>query len=202
MVDVGCGLGRLTIPLAAAGHVVTGIEPNAAFLARAQTKDGAGRVTWIHGTISDLPTGAFDSAVMTGHVVQAFVDDDEWADALADLKRSLVPGGTLAFDSIDPKSGAWERWDGGWSGKFANGGRFASMAHVTTVDGEVVTFKVGTVLPGGELRHGLSDYRFRSEQRLRASVEQAGFSIDAMFGGWHQEPVGQGVGEIVVVATA
>lgn len=202
VVDVGCGLGRLTIGMAAVGHVVTGIEPNAAFLGRARTKDGAVRVTWIGGTSSDLPSGAFDCAVMTGHVAQAFVDDDEWADALVDLKRVLAPGGTLAFDSVDPAARGWERWDGGWSDKFANGGRFASMAHVTAIDGEIVTFEVGTVLPGGELRHGVSDYRFRSEQRLRESVERAGFVIEAVFGGWHEEPVGQGVGEIVVVATA
>ncbi len=201
VVDVGCGLGRLSIGMAAAGHDVTGIEPNAAFLARAETKEGAERVMWMHGTSSDLPTGAFDCAVMTGHVAQAFVDDDEWADALADLKRSLVPGGTVAFDSIDPVARGWERWDGGWSDKFPSGGRFASMAHVTAVNGEIVTFEVGTVLPGGELRHGVSDYRFRSEQRLRASVERAGFRIEAMFGGWHEDPVGQGNGEIVVVAT-
>lgn len=202
VVDVGCGLGRLTVGVASEGHQAVGIEPNAAFVARAQTKEGASRVTWIHGTSADLGDGEFDCAVMAGHVAQAFVDDDEWAGVLADLKRTLVPGGTLAFDSVDPVAKGWERWDGGWSGKFASGGRFASMAHVIAVVGEIVTFEVGTVLPGGELRHGVSDYRFRSEQLLRESVERAGFQIEAVFGGWHEQPVGRGDGEIILVATA
>src|SRR5687767_3310871 len=58
VVDVGCGTGRLTIGIAAADHDVTGVEPNAAFLARARTKPGADRVTWIHGTARDLPEAA------------------------------------------------------------------------------------------------------------------------------------------------
>ena len=200
--DVGFGVGWLAIGLAAAGHEVTGVEPNAAFLDRARTKDGADRVTWVRGTAGDLAEGAFDVAMMTGHVAQAFVDDDEWADVLTDLERALVPGGTLAFDSVDPAAKGWERWDGGWSGTFADGRRFASMAQVKAVVDDVVTFEVGTVLPGGELRYGVSDYRFRSEHLLRESVARAGFHIEATFGGWRREPVGQGDGEIVVVARA
>ena len=189
VLDVGCGLGRLALGLAAAGHDVTGVEPNPSFLARARSKPGAEQVRWIHGTAADAPEAAFDVVVMTGHVAQAFIDDGEWAAALGHLHRALVPGGTLLFDSIDPAGRGWERWEGGWSGTFADGTRFASMAHVTAVAGEVVTFEVGTVLPGGELRYGVSDYRFRSEPRLRASVEAAGFRIDELADG-------------VVVATA
>lgn len=200
--DVGCGTGRLTLGLAAAAHDVTGVEPNVSFLRRAQAKPGADRVTWVHGTASDLGEETYDAVVMTGHVAQAFVDDTEWVAVLADLRRSLVPGGLLTFDSVDPASRGWERWDGGWSGKFDDGRRFATMAWVTAVNGEVVTFEVGTVLPGGELRHGLSEYRFRSEQLLRDSLQRVGFGIEAVYGGWRGEAVGQGDGEIVLVATA
>lgn len=198
--DVGCGTGRFTLALAGAGHDVTGVEPNAAFLARARAKDEAGRVHWIHGTVADLPATSFDTVVLTSHVVQAFVDDDEWAEVLADFARVLRPGGNLAFDSIDPVGDHWRRWEGGWSGTFADGRRFASMSAVVDVRGEVVAFEVGTVLPGGELRYGVSDYRFRPEASLRSTVEAAGFHIEAVYGGWHHEPAGAGVGELVVVA--
>ena len=202
VLDLGCGTGTPTIALAAAGHVVTGVDPNPSFLARARSKPGGETVTWVLGTSSNLPSAAFDTAVLIGHVVQAFVDDEEWIAVLADLRRSLVEGGTLAFDSRDPAVKGWEAWIGGWSGTFADGGRFTSSAEVLAVTGDRVTFEVSTTLPDGARRHGVSDYRFRPVEELRVTVEAAGFRIDDLFGGWHGEPVGRGSGELVVVATA
>ena len=41
-------------------------------------------------------------AVMMGHVAQYFIEDDEWAAALVEIHRSLVPGGWLAFETRNP----------------------------------------------------------------------------------------------------
>lgn len=43
----------------------------------AREKEGADRVTWIHGDVSALPPLHVDAAVMTGNVAQVFPDDDE-----------------------------------------------------------------------------------------------------------------------------
>ena len=77
VLDLGCGTGRLALGLAAAGHTVTGVDPAQASLDAASAKPGAERVTWIEGTSSDLRADAFDAAVMTSHVAQFFVADDE-----------------------------------------------------------------------------------------------------------------------------
>ena len=200
--DLGCGTGTVTMALARAGHAVTGVEPNRSFLDAARRKDEGGAVEWVNGTSSALARATYDLVLLTGHVVLAFVDDDEWLRVLDDLRGALVPGGLLAFDALDPDVRAWERWIGGWSGTFPDGGAFASGAVVTAVEGDVVTFEVDTTLPGGERRRGVSDYRFRSADLLRTSLETAGFAIEELYGGWHGEPVGDGVGEIVVVARA
>jgi len=157
---------------------------------------------WVGGTSADIPWGEFDTAVMMGHVSQAFVDDGEWLAVLDDLKSALASGGTLAFDPRDPDCRGWERWDGGWSGELPGHGPFESRATVTRLAGNVVTFEVDTLLPGGERRHGVSDYRFRSRHELTESVERAGFAIETVHGGWHGEAVGEGYGEIVIVARA
>ncbi len=102
VLDVGCGTGRLALRLASAGHAVTGIDPSPAALAAARTKPGAERVTWIHGTAQSVPEGAFDVAVMTGHVSQFLLGEGEWARALRALRRALVRGGRLAFHAYDP----------------------------------------------------------------------------------------------------
>ena len=200
LADVGCGTGTLTVALALAGHDVTAVEPNRSFLEAARAKPGGERVRWIDGTASDLPDGAFDVVLLSGHVVHAFVDDDEWRAALGELHRALAPGGTLAFDARDPATNGWEAWAGAHEGELS-AGPFSSRADIRTVEGEVVTFEVDTHLPGGERRHGVSRYRFRPEAELRRSLEDAGFGIDELHGGWHGEAPGAGAGELVFVAT-
>ena len=183
VLDLGCGTGRLTVALASAGHSVTGLEPAAAMLAVARTKEGAEKVTWIEGTASAAPSEAFDLALMTSHVAQVFVEDAAWAETLRDLARALVPGSRLAFDSRDAAARAWESWTG-----------------VTSVGNGSVSFTSINELPGGEALAVDSTLRFRTEAELRESLEAAGFAIEAVYGGWNREPVGAGDGELIVIA--
>ena len=50
------------------------------------------------------PAAAFDIGLMTSHVAQFLSADEEWRHPLADLKRGLVPGGRLAFDTRAPRA--------------------------------------------------------------------------------------------------
>jgi hypothetical protein len=43
--------------------------------------------------------------------------------------------------------------------------------------------------------------RFRTEAELRDSLAAAGFTVEAVYGGWSREPVGAGDGELIVVAS-
>jgi 2-polyprenyl-3-methyl-5-hydroxy-6-metoxy-1,4-benzoquinol methylase len=183
LLDLGCGTGRLTLALAAAGHFVTGIDPAAAMLEAARAKEGAENVDWITGTAADAATDAFDLVLMTSHVAQVFVGDDEWRETLRHLARALVPGGGLAFDSRDPAARAWEHWTG-----------------VTSVADGAVTFVSTSPLPEGGVLAVESTLRFRTEAELRDSLESAGFAVEAIYGGWGREPVGNEAGELIVVA--
>ena len=202
LADVGCGTGTLTTAIARAGHRVTAVEPNRSFLEAARSKPGGGTVEWIHGTASDLPTDTFETVLLTGHVVHAFVDDAEWHELLADLRRALVPDGTLAFDARDPAARGWEAWAGGHEGVLPSGVRFTSRSDIVAIDGDVVTFEVDTHLDDVERRHGVSRYRFRPEPELRRALEEGGFRVEELHGGWHGEAPGTGTaGELVYVAT-
>ena len=95
--------GSLTIALAVAGHTVVGVDPNPEFLHHARSRPGADRMAWGRGTSSLLPDDNFDVALMTVNVAQeAFITDDEWTQVLADIRRALVLGGTLCFDTCAP----------------------------------------------------------------------------------------------------
>ncbi|GGR85035.1 methyltransferase type 11 [Micromonospora fulviviridis] len=206
VLDLGCGTGRLTLALAAAGHRVTGVDPEPGSLAAARAKPGGDRVTWICGTAADLPDAAYDVAVLTSHVAQEIRDDGAWADTLRHLRRALVDGGRLAFDSRDPAARRWERWNP------TDSRRRLTLPDGTTVDGwtELTEVRDGLVcflhhylLPDGTEVRSPGTLRFRTETELRAALAGAGFTVDRVLGGWAGEPAGASDdGELIVLARA
>ncbi|MFG1766176.1 methyltransferase domain-containing protein [Micromonospora parva] len=205
VLDLGCGTGRLTVALAAAGHTVTGVDPAGASLAAARAKPGGERVTWIEGTSALLPERAFDVAVLTSHVAQFFVDDAEWAGTLADLRRALVPGGRLVFDARDPADRRWELWNPVDSQRrisLPDDGEVRAWTDVTGVRDAVIDFTHHYHFADGERLVSSASLRFRTEAELRDSLTTADFVVDRVYGGWRHEPVGHGDGEFVVIARA
>lgn len=206
ILDLGCGTGQITLALADAGHRVTGIDPAAASLAVARAKAGAKRVMWREGTSANAPEAAFDLALMTNHVAQFITDDGAWSALLSDLHRALVPGGRLVFDLRDPAARGWEAWNPLNSRKrvrVPGGAELTTWVEVTQVSGELVTFVHHYVFSDSEDDLlSRSTLRFRPETTLRASLKAAGFDIEAIYGGWQREPVGQGDGEFIVAARA
>ena len=109
VVELGCGTGLVTQALVRPGREVIGVDPSPLMLDVARTRTRAGRLRWVDGGADDIGTPDADLAIMSGHVAQFFVDDDEWSDALAALHAALRPGGYLAFESRNPDAREWER---------------------------------------------------------------------------------------------
>ncbi|MCC5949852.1 MAG: class I SAM-dependent methyltransferase [Nitriliruptoraceae bacterium] len=203
VLDLGCGTGRLTVALAAAGHRVTGLDPAAASLAAARAKPNAEAVRWAEGTAACVQDERFDLVLMTRHVAQFLISDDDWSATLRQLARVLVPGGRLVFDSRDPRARAWEQWTPQESRSVVvlpDGSTVEQFTEVTATSGEVVSFATHFRFDDGTTRTSTADLRFRSLEQLRASVTDAGFVIDDVYGGWERQPVGAPDGEFLVVA--
>src|SRR4051794_20498628 len=97
LLDVGCGPGSLTLPLAAHFEQVVGVDADEQMLAegeRQAASAGIGNVEWVHARAEDLapPLGPFSAVTMA----QSF----HWMDRerVAGLLRQLLSGGdALAF---------------------------------------------------------------------------------------------------------
>jgi SAM-dependent methyltransferase len=203
VLDLGCGTGRLAIRLAAAGHLVTGIDPSPASLSAAHRKPGAARVTWTLGTASAAPQAAFDIVLMTGHVAQFLIAEQEWTDTLEAVWRALVPGGRLAFHAYDPGARVWERWNATDSRRnvtLSDGADVHIWTDINERTADVVSYSQHYRFSDGTELRSDSSLRFWSEARWRDSVVGAGFAVERVHGGWRGQPVGAGDGELIIVA--
>ncbi len=107
VVDVGCGVGRLTRALAARTRSVRAIDVSGEMLARARELNGyLTNVEWLHGdglSLDAIGDGSVDAVV--SHVVfQHIPDPAVTLGYVAEMGRVLRPGGWAAFQvSTDPE---------------------------------------------------------------------------------------------------
>lgn len=202
--DLGCGTGRLTLALAAAGHTVTGVDPAGTSLDLARAKPGAEAVRWIEGTSRALHDAVYDVVLMTSHVAQFVVGDEEWRGVLGDLHRALVPGGRLFFDTRDPAARAWEQWNPDESRhrvRLPDGTSVEVWDEVTDVNGDTIDGTLHYRFADGAELGSRARMRWRPEALLRRTLADAGFVVEHIYGGWAREPVGSSDGELLVLAS-
>jgi SAM-dependent methyltransferase len=103
VLELGCGTGRITLPIAASGRDVLAIDRSSAMLAVLKDKaSGRGldlRIECIHGDMTELGFKGPFSAVLCPFSVLAYIlDDAALTRLLKSIRDCLVPGGILAFD--------------------------------------------------------------------------------------------------------
>ena len=105
VLDVGCGTGALLHKARQSGHEgrLCGLDPAAGMLAQARKRRD---IEWVQGDLSSIAwVHEFDLVIMTGHVFQVLIDDDEIRKSLAAIRgaahrqwplrvRNAKPAGT------------------------------------------------------------------------------------------------------------
>lgn len=108
VLELGCGTGRVLVPLAAAGQRVTGIDVSPALLARARAKVEAEglqpRVTLVQADLpgAPLPARDFGLAVCTSNTLMHFATPQAQLDLLRFAQEHLRADGVLFLDLFSP----------------------------------------------------------------------------------------------------
>jgi SAM-dependent methyltransferase len=181
VLDVGCGTGSLAIALAQAGRTVVAVDPAAASLDVARTKDGSASVTWIHGDAAAAPPACADLAVMTGNVAQVFLTDEDWASTLRAARAALKSTGLLVFEVRDPAKEGWREWNREQSRErldIPGVGVVETWTELTEVRLPFVSFRITFVFEAdGAVLTSDSTLRFRSRGEIVDSLRRVNLIV-------------------------
>ncbi len=217
VLEVACGTGRLLVPLAKAGHRVGGVDSSRAMLEIAAQRIRAGRVSrrakLFLGDMRSFELGRlFRMAFVALGSFHHLLSTTDQRLALRQLARHLEPGGLLILDLINPTPEWLSAADGALvhqltapyplSGAADTVSKFVSRsgAHETQTDRQLLLYdRLGS---DGVVKRSTFEFDLRYLFRYEAEmlVEEAGFEMRSMYGGYDLEPYSASSSRMIVVA--
>lgn len=201
VLELGCGTGRVAIPLGRAGVQLTGIDRSAAMLARARKRVARARLTrqirLVRGDIRYLPfpPSAFSTVLAPYGVLQSLLRERDLATTLTAVQRVLRPGGTFGLELVADLP-AWEEYRKrvslrGWRG--ARGGAHVTLVETVRQDRArrlTIFDQAFTERRGRHRRTGRFALTFRtlSVPQMVRRLEKAGFTVTALLGDYRGGP--------------
>lgn len=104
VLELGCGTGRLCLPLVEAGLAVTGIDASEAMLGRLRAKPGGERIEALVGDMGhfELGEGRFELAFCAFNTFFNLATAQDQAACFATVARHLRPGGRFVLECFVP----------------------------------------------------------------------------------------------------
>ena len=216
VLELGCGTGRLLLPLAATGLPVTGVDISPALLGRARDKlatiANGEQVQLVEGDLRELALSQrdFAFAFCTSNTLMHLADA---ADQLATLERAaahLRPGGLLLIDLFQPDVARWLEVHGvmeladQWTR--ADGTEVIKWS-VRSVDLaeqlQETLFVYEEIAPDGTVRRTRCPFTLRYLWRNEAELmlRLAGFQIETVWGDCEGTPYDSQSEHLILLAT-
>ncbi len=103
VLELACGTGRLTLPLAEAGLDVTALDLSTAMLGVARRKPGADAIAWRLGNMATFALGrTFDTIVLAHNSLLHLHSTSAITACFECVRAHLAPGGRFVFDVFNP----------------------------------------------------------------------------------------------------
>ena len=201
VLELGCGTGRVTIPLAKSGVEVVGVDRSAPMLARLRSRAARARVgasgslQAVRGDIRRLPfrRSSFSMVLAPYGVLQSLTRERELTQTLESVARVVPRGATFGIDLV-PDVPQWREYDD----KVQLRGRTSDGAHLTLVESVqqdrrrgVTTFEQEYIERRGrrETRHRFAlTFRTLTLAQMSKRLERAGFRVEAVLGDYRGQP--------------
>jgi len=105
LLDIGCGAGFLTNPLAMAGHEVTGLDASPGALETARRWDKTKSVRYLEGDALQLPFAENSFDVVSLMDFLEHIPNPQ--DAIREAARILAPGGLIFYHTFNRNPFSW-----------------------------------------------------------------------------------------------
>jgi SAM-dependent methyltransferase len=103
ILELACGTGRLTIPLARDGHDVVGLDASSAMLRSAKSKTDGLDIMFVHSDMRNFDLGRrFPLIILSCNSLAHLTSNEDLKAGLDRVAKHLAPGGVFAFDVINP----------------------------------------------------------------------------------------------------
>jgi ubiquinone/menaquinone biosynthesis C-methylase UbiE len=195
VLELGCGTGRVSLPLGRAGVRLVGIDRSERMLARARVRTKRARlsktITLIRGDIRLTPFGEprFSMVLAPYGILQSLLRERDLAATLNEVHRVLKPGGTFGIELVADLP-SWKEYQRrlslkGWRGR--RGGSHVTLRetvrqdparHLTIFNQEFTERRGGTVT----VHQFALTFRTLSVPQMVRRLEKSGFEISALLG--------------------
>lgn len=212
VLELGCGSGRVLLPIARAGIECAGLDPSRTMLARLRKNDPPSNLRLVQARMQDfdLPGERFALVYSAFRAFQHLLTVEDQLSCLAAVRRRLAPGGTFALDVFAPKLDRIavihepEFLELEWKEGDTNVRRLTSVTRDPAAQVMEVTFRHEIRRPGRrpESRTVSTKMRYLFRYELEHLLARAGFSGIQVFGGFDRRPYDYFSGETVAVARA
>jgi len=209
VLELGCGTGRVSVPLAKAGVDLVGVDRSAPMLERALQRVARARrnrrnpfnqqssisnLQFVRADIRTLPFAAHTFAMVLAPygILQSLIRPRDLTAALASVARVIAPGGTFGVDLV-PDVPNWREYRNRVQLRGeSNGTRLTLVESVSQDRRRHLTMFEQRYIErrGGRVREHRFDLTFRtlSVPAMSRQLERAGFTVDAVLGDYRGRP--------------
>ena len=201
VLELGCGTGRVLVPLARAGMSMVGIDRSDRMLARARARLARGRTAdsaWlVRGDIRALPfrpADGFPLVIAPYGILQSLIRESDLAAALASVAAVTRRGGLFGIDLV-PDLPAWDEYERQLRLHGPRGGGGSSVMLLETVRQDrarrLTVFEQEYVERRGSRaarRRFSLVFRTLSVPQMSRRLEKAGFAVRAALGDYDGRP--------------
>ena len=200
ILELGCGTGRVAIPVARTGASVVGIDRSDSMLSRARRRVRRAKlqrsVRLIRGDIRQLPfpDRSFDLVMAPYGILQSLLGEQLLADALTDVRRVLAAHGTFGMELVADLP-AWDEYSNRTTLRGARGPHGKPIALVESVRQDrrnhitrfVQTFVEGRGKTATRKTFSLG-FRTLTVPQMVQRLEKAGLEVSALLGDYQGGP--------------
>ena len=216
ILEIACGNGRMLVPLAKAGHVVTGLDFDEFMLSKIPDKaKGLRQISWRKADAMSEDWGSgYDVVMLAANFLFNIVTDLDYAEAqslaIRKAAKALAPGGHLYIDysyTLHPED--WFENPGEkliWEGRDTQGntGRMVLLDNTFDREKSLAHFvrRYELTLPDGRvIRRDIPNVKhFASLEEIHGWLAASGLVIEEEYGDYARSPIGETTNRAIIWA--